>query len=78
MSPNNRGIEHDPLQIGFWKSIENLLPHPLLRPTIEPLKTLFHSPNRSGRSRHGAPVRTTHSTASRNIPRAAMNEAFHV
>jgi hypothetical protein len=31
-------------------------------------KTLFHSPNTSGRSRQGAPVRTIQSTPSINIP----------
>jgi hypothetical protein len=30
-------------------------------------KTLFHSPNASGRSRHGEPVRTIHKTHSTNI-----------
>src|SRR5882672_11593195 len=30
-------------------------------------KTLFHSPNASGRSRHGEPVRTIHKTPSTNI-----------
>src|SRR4051794_24983223 len=30
------------------------------------LKTLFQCPNRGGRSRHGLPVRTIHSTASTN------------
>ena len=29
-------------------------------------KTVFQRPNASGRSRHGTPVRTSHSTASRN------------
>src|SRR5260370_35217544 len=43
------------------------------RPTPLPLhrlkrrKTLFHSPNASGRPRHGEPVRTIHNTPSTNI-----------
>ena len=38
VSANDRGIEHHPLQIGVLESVEDPLPHPLLGPTIEPLK----------------------------------------
>src|SRR5260370_19976889 len=40
-------------------------PLPLHR--LKRRKTLFHSPNASGRSRHGEPVRTIHNTPSTNI-----------
>src|SRR3990170_3471353 len=40
---------------------------PLWLPRLKRLKTLFHSPNASGRSRQGDPVRTIHSTPSTNI-----------
>src|SRR5271155_447758 len=39
-------------------------------------KTLFQSPNTSGRSRQGEPVRTTHSTPSTNIRLSRPVEPF--
>ena len=39
---------------------------PFLAHRLNRWKVLFQSPNRSGKSRHGAPVRTIHNTASRN------------
>ncbi len=38
--------------------------------------TLFHSPNASGKSRHGEPVRTIHSTPSTNIRLSRPVEPF--
>ena len=38
VSPNDRGIEHHPLQIGVLQCVEDLLPNPFLGPAIEPLK----------------------------------------
>lgn len=46
--------------------LENLFPHPALRPTAEPRCTTRKSPNRPGNSRHGIPARYRYSTASTN------------
>src|SRR5476649_1854505 len=40
---------------------------PMMLHRLKRRKTLFQSPNTSGRSRHGEPVRTIHSTPSTNI-----------
>src|SRR5271154_5073311 len=40
---------------------------PLMLQRLKRRNTLFQSPNASGRSRHGEPVRTIHSTPSTNI-----------
>src|SRR6516162_9360612 len=40
---------------------------PLALQRLKRRKTLFHSPNASGRSRQGDPVRTIHNTPSTNI-----------
>ena len=38
VSSNDRGIEHDPLQIGLLKCDKDMLPHAPLRPAVESLK----------------------------------------
>ena len=57
-----------------FKTSNNLFQIPLIAQSLNRLYTVFHVPNRSGRSRHGAPVRIIQKTASRNkrilLPRA--------
>ena len=35
VSSNDRGLEHDPLQIGLLECVKDTLPHASLRPAIE-------------------------------------------
>src|SRR5271157_4327724 len=49
---------------------------PLRLQRLKRLKTLFHSPNTSGRSRQGEPVRTIHNTPSTNIRLSRPVEPF--
>jgi hypothetical protein len=66
MRANHRRIEHERFQIGRLQCAEDLLPHSRLGPAVEPLIDRIRKPNRSGRSRHGAPVRAIQITASTN------------
>src|SRR5438046_8034617 len=49
---------------------------PLMLHRLKRRNTLFQSPNASGRSRHGEPVRTIHSTPSTNIRLSRPVEPF--
>jgi hypothetical protein len=61
------GVEKHFLEIGiFGERREHALPDPLSDQRPKRWYTLFQEPNSRGRSRHGAPVRAIHSTASTN------------
>jgi hypothetical protein len=49
---------------------------PLSLQRLKRRKTLFHAPKTSGRSRHGEPVRTIHSTPSTNMRLSRPVEPF--
>ena len=59
--PHNGGIDDQVFEIRIFVQLcEKPLPAALFCPSPE----TFHLPNSSGRSRHGAPARTNHNTAS--------------
>ena len=68
VDPLDRAVDAEPLVVDVVdvapKRHEQTVPLARSRPSIKRLKTLFHGPNASGRSRQGTPVRRHHNTAS--------------
>ena len=68
MSAIDRAVDAVPLIVGvLTKCFEQMLPDPLACPRSNRLNTVFQGPKSLGRSRHGAPVRLHHRTASKKL-----------
>ena len=71
------GIDDQIPEVGIIAHrLEEAPPDILAAPATEAAEDLFHSPNGSGRSRQGAPVRTIHKTPSTNMRSSRPVEPF--
>src|SRR5271156_980448 len=74
---DNGGVDNQIFEVGTSDIASNIRHQtPLALHRLKRRNTLFQSPNASGRSRQGEPVRTIHSTPSTNIRLSRPVEPF--
>ena len=67
MDPDQRRIDEDIFEVRILRRCLKSRSHtPFCAHRQKRVYTVYHLPNSSGRSRHGAPVRATHNTPSTN------------